>query len=212
MKITVFGATGMVGKRVVEQALATGYFVNAFGRNVQALIDKDHRDDHLTAIKGYVFDESDVEKAIKGADAVVSVLGGAADGTDKSRSLGMKNIIQQMEKTGVKRIIAVGGMGVLNADAEHYILDTPAYPQQYKTVGQEHLLAYLYLQASSLEWTFVCPPNIFDEDGKGQWITNADYLPDPNFDEIAAGDLAGFMLAEINGRSYLRHRVGISRK
>lgn len=211
MKIAVFGATGMVGKRVVEQSLAKGYFVMAFGRNVEDLLDKDNRNDHLTAIKGYVFDESDVQKALKDADAVISVIGGASDGTDKSRSLGMKNIIKQMEQTGVKRIVALGGIGVLNADADHYILDTPAYPQQYKTVGQEHLLAYLYLQASSLDWTFVCPPVILDEDGKGQYITNTDYLPEPNFNEIAAGDLAGCMLTEITAKKYLHHRIGLSR-
>ena len=71
MKITVFGATGMVGKRVVAQALAKGFSVNAFGRNVEDLIDKDNRDEHLSAIKGYVFDETDVYKAVKNADAVI---------------------------------------------------------------------------------------------------------------------------------------------
>lgn len=211
MKITVFGATGMVGKRIVARALAMDYDVNAFGRNVEDLIDKDHRDEHLTAIKGYVFDEPEVFKALKGVDAVVSVLGGSSDGTDKSRSLGMKNILQQMEKAGVNRIIGLGGMGALNADDDHYVLDTPGYPQQYKIVGQEHLLAYLFLQASSLEWTFVCPPDIVDEDGNGQYITNADYLPEPDRGVIAAGDLAAFMLKEITNRKYVRHRVGISR-
>ena len=211
MKIAVFGATGMVGRKLVEQSLAKDFYVNAFGRNVEDLIDKDSRDEHLTAIKGYVFDEKDVRNAIKDTDAVISVLGGAFDGTDKSRSLGMKNIIKQMENTGVKRIIALGGMGVLTADDDHYVLDTPGYPQQLKTVGQEHLLAYLYLQESSLDWTFVCPSMILDEDGKRHYITSADYPPDSDRHEIAAGDLAAFMLTEMIERKYIRHRVGISR-
>ena len=146
MKLTVFGATGIVGKKIVAEALAKGFDVNAFGRNVNELIDKDNRNEHLTANKGYVFDESDVFKALQSEDAVISVLGGAFDGTDKSRSLGMKNIIRQMEKAGVKRIVGLGGMGVLNADADHYVMDTPAYPEKYKNVGQEHLLAYLFLE------------------------------------------------------------------
>jgi len=211
MKITVFGATGMVGKRIVAEALAKGSDVNAFGRNVNELIDKDKRDEHLTATKGYVFDESDVFKALQKADAVISVLGGAFDGTDKSRSLGMKNIIRQMEKAGVKRIVALGGMGVLNADADHYVMDTPAYPEEYKIVGQEHLLAYLFLQESSLDWTFVCPATILDLEGNRQYITHADYLPQPDFQEIAVGDLAHYMLSELTEKKYLRQRVGISR-
>ena len=42
------------------------------------------------------------------------VIGGAMDGTDKSRSLGMKNIVQQMQRAGVDRIISVGGLGILD--------------------------------------------------------------------------------------------------
>lgn len=210
MKITVFGATGMVGRKLVAQSLAKGFTVNAFGRNVEELIDKDNRDKQLNAIKGYVFDEKNVRNAIENVDAVISVLGGAIDGTDKSRSLGMKNIIKQMEDSGIKRIIALGGMGVLNADDDHYILDTQAYPEEFKTVGQEHLLAYLYLQESSLDWTFVCAPAILNEDGNRHYTTKADYLPEPNHHEISAGDLSDFMLKEIRERKYVHHRVGIS--
>ena len=36
MTITIFGATGMVGKQLVQQALFKGYTVKAFGRNVFA--------------------------------------------------------------------------------------------------------------------------------------------------------------------------------
>lgn len=211
MNITIFGATGMVGKKIVSQALAKGFYVNAFGRNVEDLIDKDLRDDHLTASKGYIFDESAVFSAVKDTGAVISVLGGSLDGTDKSRSLGMKNIIKQMEKAGIKRIIALGGLGVLQADADHFLLDMPGYPEEYRMVGQEHLQAYAFLKASLLDWTFVCPPNILNEEGMRQYITHADYQPEPNHYEIAAGDLADCMLNEITLRKFVHQRVGISR-
>jgi putative NADH-flavin reductase len=211
MKITVFGATGMVGKMVISQALARGFYVNAFGRNVEDLIDKDHRNDFLSAMKGYVFDESSVFNAIKGSDAVISVLGGAMDGTDKSRSLGMKNIIRQMEKAGLKRIVALGGMGVLQEDANHLLIDNPDYPEEFQMVGQEHLQAYQYLLASSLDWTFVCPPNILNKEATGLYHTSADYAPTPNYFEINAGDLAHCMLQEIIQPKFIHHRMGISR-
>ncbi len=210
MKITVFGATGLVGKRVVELALAHGYQVTAFGRNVESLIDKDARDDHFTAVKGYVFDASDVSKAVKGADAVISVLGGSIDGTDKSRSLGMKNIIQQMEKNGVKRIVALGGMGVLDDANGNYLVDSPDYPEQYLAVGQEHLQAYEFLSSSSLSWSFVGAPDIIDAKETGHYTTSANHLPDPNHYTITAGDLAAFMLKEASENQYVNQRIGIS--
>jgi len=98
MILTVFGATGMVGKHVVQQALAKGYTVKAFGRNIAGFLDEETRNTNLHAVKGYVFDEKEVYEAIKGSDAVISVLGGSFDGKDKTRSLGIKNIITQMEK------------------------------------------------------------------------------------------------------------------
>ncbi|MBC7589073.1 MAG: NAD(P)H-binding protein, partial [Chitinophagaceae bacterium] len=116
MVITIFGATGQVGKRAVYQALAEGHTVKAFGRNVDNLIDEDLRNQNFEAIKGHVFDEADVLHAVTGSHAVLSTLGGSIDGIDKTRSLGMKNIIFQMQRAGVKRIVALGGSGVLNVE------------------------------------------------------------------------------------------------
>ena len=107
MHITVFGATGQVGKRIVQQALNKGFFVTAFGRNVESLIDQDNLNEKLTAQKGYLFDEKDVAKAIDKADVIISVLGGTSDGSDKTRSLGMKQIITQMQKKCNNRRISL---------------------------------------------------------------------------------------------------------
>ncbi|MBL0144477.1 MAG: NAD(P)H-binding protein [Chitinophagaceae bacterium] len=101
MTITIFGATGMVGKQLVQQALFRGFKVKAFGRNVFTELDMEQ--DNLELIKGALFDEKDVYNAVKGSDAVLSCLGGEFSGDDKTRSLGMKNIIAQMQKANVKR-------------------------------------------------------------------------------------------------------------
>jgi putative NADH-flavin reductase len=210
MLITVFGATGQVGKRITEQALAKGYSVKAFGRNVENLIDRESHEEHFKAIKGYVFDEIEVYNAVKGSDAVISTLGGAFDGTDKTRSLGIKNIVQQMQKAGVKRIVALGGIGVLNAGGNIYIMDTPGYPGIYLPVGREHLAAFNYLKGSQLDWTFVCSPDILNKDATGKYITSIDYPPEPNLGKITAGDLADCMLTELIQNDFIRHRIGIS--
>ncbi len=210
MTITVFGATGQVGIRIVRTALAKGYKVKAFGRSIEQMIDEDLRNENFEAIKGYVFDEKEVHNAVKGSDVVFSALGGSFDGTDKTRSLGLKNIIAQMEKAGTKRIIAVGGMGILNANEDTFIIDTPAYPEMYLAVGREHLQAFFSLKASTLDWTFVCPPDIKNEDGTGFYHTKSNYPPEPNNNRIAAGDLALFMLNEAGENKYVKERVGIS--
>ena len=208
MQIIIFGATGMVGKQLVKQALHKGHQVKAFGRNVfTANLPKD---DLLELVQGALFDEDQVYKAIRGCDAVLSSLGGDATGADVTRSLGMKNIVAQMQKAGVVRIVAVGGMGTLNADDETLVMDTPGYPVKFLPVSREHYKAYEYLKASNPDWTFVCPPDIINAEPTGDFITAADYPPNPNSNRINAGDLALFMLNELEKNEFVHHRVGIS--
>lgn len=210
MHITVFGATGQVGKRIVQQALNNGFQVTAFGRNVESLIDQDNLNENLTALKGYLFDEKDVAKAIDKADVIFSVLGGSSDGSDKTRSLGMKQIITQMQKKGKKRIIALGGMGVLNAEDNTLLLHADDYPEEYLAVGMEHLKAFELLLESNLDWSFFCPADIHDKDETGIYITSINYAPDPNHFRINAGDLAMAMLKAAINNEYIQQRVGIS--
>ncbi len=208
MNLIIFGATGMVGKQLVQQALFTGNNVKAFGRNVYTTDFPDNK--NLQLIQGALFDETEVYNALKGCDAVLSALGGGFNGSDKTRTLGIKNIIAQMKKAGVKRVIAIGGMGVLNADENTLLIDGDAYPPEYIPVGKEHQKAYEYLQESGLDWTFVCPPDIINAGPTGAYTTAANYPPTPNNYKINAGDLAMFMLNELKKNEYVGQRVGIS--
>jgi putative NADH-flavin reductase len=208
VNLIVFGATGQVGKQLVQQALFNGHHVKAFGRNVYTT--GYLQTENLELVQGALFDEGEVYKAIKGCDAVLSAIGGSTDGSDKTRTLGMKNIIRQMQKAGVNRIIGIGGLGVLNADETSLLVDKDDYPPEYKAVGLEHKKAYELLNESGLDWTFVCPPNIINEGPTGSYITAADYPPSPNKYRINAGDLAMFMHNELEKNEYVKHRVGIS--
>jgi putative NADH-flavin reductase len=208
VNLIIFGATGTVGKQLVQQALFNSHHVKAFGRNVYTT--DFLQTENLQLVQGALFDEGEVSKAITGCDAVLSAIGGSSDGTDRTRTLGLKNIIKQMQKTGVKRIIGIGGLGVLNADENSLLVDKDDYPPEYKAVGLEHKKAFELLKESDLNWTFVCPPNIINEGPTGSFITNADYPPEQNKYKINAGDLAMFMLNEIAKNEYVKHRVGIS--
>jgi len=207
MKLIVFGATGQVGKQLVQQALFKGHTVKAFGRNVYTTDFPDDR--NLELIQGALFDEQEVYHALKGCDAVLSALGGGFDGNDKTRTLGIKNIIAQMKKAGIARIIGIGGMGVLNADETSLLIDKEDYPPEYIPVGKEHQKAYELLNESGLNWTFVCPPNIINAGPTGMYITAANYVPLPNKYQVNAGDLAMFMLNELEKNEYVKQRVGI---
>jgi hypothetical protein len=207
MKITVFGATGMVGKELVRQSLVRGHTIVAFGRNVFTAPFPEN--EKLNLFKGALFDENEVWQAVRDSDAVLSAIGGSIDGSDRARSMGMENIVRQMKKAGTRRIIAVGGMGVLDNKEGKLLLRQPGYPAQFLAVGEEHLKALNTLKESGLDWTFVCCPDILPGDAAGLYQITADTTPEPNSYRIQASDLASFMLEELEKGNFIRKRVGI---
>ncbi len=206
MRITIFGATGMVGRHLIDRALAHGHQVRAFGRNVFSKLSTERKD--LELMKGYLFDDDDVHAALEGADAVLSALGGAMDGVDKTRSLGMKHIVKNMEKLGVKRIVAVGGMGLLDAPDGRMLYETPSFPAQYRPVTLEHLAAWIHLRDSDLEWTLMCPPDILDEPPGWKLKLACNVFPG-GFAKVRAGDLAESMVTELMDPKFKFCRVGL---
>ncbi len=210
MTVTIFGATGMVGMQLVKQALHKGFTVKAFGRNVFTTTFP--QNENLQLMQGAMFDEEQVRNAVRGSDAVLSALGGSYTGTDKSRSLGMKNIVEQMEKEDIKRIIAVGGMGILDAPAGGLLMDEKYYPPEYIPVSLEHFEAYQILKNSTLNWTMVCAPEIVNAEVTGLYDSTADTNPAQSRYKINVGDLSLFMLKELEKNAYSKKRVGISNK
>ena len=208
MTVTIFGATGIVGRQLVRQAILQGFSVKAFGRDI--LTAGIVENDRLQLIPGAVFDAGQVKDAIKGSEAVLSALGGAHNMVDRTRSLGMKQIVTQMETLGVKRIVAVGNFGLLDNEEDDAIMNSPVYPAELLAVAKEHYKAYEHLKNSSLEWTLVCPHDIVDGDASGIYNTAAEQLPSPDNGSIRSGDLAAFMVKELKKNEYIKKRVGIS--
>jgi putative NADH-flavin reductase len=108
MKLLIFGATGGTGRHLVQQALTQGHTVTAFVRD-PARLDLAHP--NLTAVQGDVLDPAAVERAVPGHDAVLSAIGAPASKTGTLRSVGTRNIVRAMERTGVRRLISQASLG-----------------------------------------------------------------------------------------------------
>jgi uncharacterized protein YbjT (DUF2867 family) len=72
MNVTVFGATGQIGRLVVGDLLAGGHDVTAYVRNPAKL---GHSDPRLVTVIGELSDEARIRQAVRGSDAVISALG-----------------------------------------------------------------------------------------------------------------------------------------
>ena len=105
MRMTIFGATGRLGKPLVQRALAVGYDVIAFVRDPSKL-NLSH--EHLAVAMGDATVLAHVEAAIRGAQVVVCAM--ATSGSRRSAELkpltrGIENIIAAMTRMGVDRLI-----------------------------------------------------------------------------------------------------------
>jgi uncharacterized protein YbjT (DUF2867 family) len=72
LQVAVFGATGKIGRHVIDQLLAAGHTVTAYARNPTKLTTTHP---NLTVIQGGLDDPAGIGRAVAGADAVISALG-----------------------------------------------------------------------------------------------------------------------------------------
>jgi putative NADH-flavin reductase len=207
MKVVVFGANGRTGKYIVQYALDAGHEVAAYVRDKNKLAVSHPQ---LAIIEGDVYDQQKIEAAIAGRDVVISALGQSdISGEVNLMSDAMKLIVPAMKNNGVKRVLAIGGLGVLQANETTVRMDMQGFPAMYRGVSEGHFKVYMVLKDSGLDWTFVCCPDIPDAPRTGDYKFKKDYAPGGKF-SINTGDIADFMVKEMEANNFLNTRVGLS--
>jgi putative NADH-flavin reductase len=106
LNVAVFGASGNIGRHVVDQLLAAGHHVNAYVRN-PAKLGVTHP--NLRIVQGELTDAVAIAGAVDGADAVINALGPtlkrSATGTPVTD--GTRNIVRAMQAAGVRRYVGL---------------------------------------------------------------------------------------------------------
>ena len=109
MKIAVLGASGRLGRCLVQKAVEAGHRVVAFVR-FPIFLPLSHK--ALTIIRGDSKDEQAVECALSEVDAVMTVLGPDAGIAPDSTKRAASAVISAMKRVGVRRLIWQTGSGV----------------------------------------------------------------------------------------------------
>lgn len=156
-QVTVFGANGKVGSRVVAELLKRQYDVVAFVHSNGRLPD----DPHLRVYQGDIYDAKSVDEALAGSSIVISALG--SWGTPKKDILtaGMTNIIAGMQQRGISRIVSLTGSEA-RASGDHLGLIHRLMHLLLRVVagkvlvdGERHIEL---LSQSRLDWTVIRSP------------------------------------------------------
>lgn len=205
MKITFFGATGTAGQYVLTELLAAGHDVTAVVRTPTKVAARAG----LRVVAGDVLRVESISPFVQGADAIVSTISEGLVIKTHTQSRGIENVVRAMQQHGVKRLIALAAIGILQASERSLNNEQPWFPDMYKPISQEHLLVWRTLQTSNLQWTLVCPPVILPQPANGSYLHKAEFMASAQ-QQIAAGNIGAFIVDELAQPQYLQLRVGVS--
>jgi putative NADH-flavin reductase len=182
MKITIFAATGGIGRQLLEQAVAAHHDVTAVVQNPGKLSRQ------VPAVTADLArpDPAALESAVAGADAVLSGLGPRSNSEAGVASHGTRAIVTAMQATGTRRIVVVSAAPIGTVPSP----GRPNPPKHDPGDGffMRHLGAPLtkaalrktyadlaemedILRDSGLDWTIIRPPRLTDKPLTGSYRT-----------------------------------------
>jgi uncharacterized protein len=156
MNVVLFGASGMIGSRVLRELVTRGHKVKAVARDVSRVA----AEPGVTVVQGDMSDAAQVAALVAGADAVVSAYS-PGQGTERQLLPAMEALVAGVKRAGVKRVLIVGGAASLFIAPGVTLLASGHLPAQWVGIAQAHadVLEWLLTSdaAGELEWTCFSP-------------------------------------------------------
>jgi len=211
MKIAIYGATGMIGSRVLAEALRRGHDVTAVVRDPKRV---EVSSPKLTVTTGDILDAKSVSASVAGVDAVISAWGPGHSGDAGDFDKSTRALVEGLTAAGVKRLVMVGGAGSLEVAPGVQLVDTPEFPDAYKAPALAHrdVLKALPVLAGSLDWTYVSPSAVIQPGERtGQFRLGTDTLltDADGQSRISAEDFAIALIDEVEKSQYIKRRFTV---
>lgn len=208
MKIALIGATGFVGSEVLKELLSRGHQVTALARTPAKL----PAQPGLTVVKADALDAAQVAAAVEGHDAVVDSYnpGWSEPRIHDVFLQGTRAIVDGVKRSGIKRVLIVGGAGSLFVAPGVQLVDTPHFPAEYKQGALAAREALNQIRAeTALDWTFLSPAALLAPGPRtGKFRIGADELlmDGDKPAGLSVADLAVAIVDEIETPKHIRKR------
>lgn len=206
MKILLIGASGMIGSRVADEAGKRGHEVTGVTRS--------------GAEGTKVADASDpaaVAGLAAGHDAVVLAVAPPRDASEAAGPLlaAGRGVLEGLRRSGVRRLVVVGGAGSLEVAPGVRLVDTPEFPELYKreSLAQTELLDLIRAEARDLDWTYISPAAIIEPGERtGKYRVGGDQLlADAEGNSfISAEDYAIALVDELENNEAVGRRITVA--
>lgn len=205
MIIFVMGATGRTGRALVQQGLARGHVITAFGRS--ALNAPGNKS--LRALIGNPLAADSLTAALRGQEAVLSVLGSRGIGTTIVRSSGARATIEAMRRTGVRRLIIISS-ALVDAGGGWFSVFLARTLARHIARDQRDMEELV--SQSGLDWTVVRPALLDNSPLTGRYAASPVGSDEPaSYSRMGRADVACMMLDSLERGTYVKQVVRLGR-
>jgi putative NADH-flavin reductase len=201
MKIALIGATGHVGAKILDEALARGHLVTGIARHAGKLNGRIG----VTAKEVELADERGLADAVRGNQAIVVSV--------RHQRNDVRHAFCAAKLARIRRVLVVGGAASLEVAPGVPLIDTPGLSPEAKV---EELPAAVALvrtrEQKDLEWTFVSPPlRLVPGERTGRFRVGGDQLlrDDVGDSRISEEDLAVAIIDELENPQHVRERFTV---
>ena len=213
MHLTIFGADGATGARLVEAGLAAGHDLRACHLGESP---PERRHERLTWMRADLIGAEGLGPALEGADAVLNAVGidaGPSTVIDPPplHTKGTVHLIEAMRAAGVGRLVTISASFV-ETTARGPVWFRAAASTGLRAIFDQLATMELILRATeTLRWTAVRPGWLLDEGPSGDYRVFPEVIPE-DLIRTRTGDLAAFMLACAEGDLHVRETPAIARQ
>lgn len=202
--ILIVGASRGIGLETVRQALDAGHQVRAFARSAGE-ITIDHA--ALTRIAADARDEEALSEALQDVDAAVQTLGVKAEPSMIFQPVDLfskatRALLPAMQRTGVKRLIAVTGFGAGDSRGRGGLLHKIGFKLLLRRVYEDKDVQEQLIRESGLDWTIVRPVILFDGAHTGRYHVLTERRR-WRIGFISRADVADFLVKQIDDHRHV---------
>lgn len=210
MNLVIFGASGVLGTRLISEALLRGHEITAVARNVAPL---QERNRPIRCVAGDATDPSSVAAVAADHDGVIS----AVTQHDQPQMLAVaaQALLTGLERGGVERLVVAGGAGSLRVASGQRLLDTPDFPPEYRpeALAQADALAVYEAYEGPVQWSYISPAALLAPGTRtGAYRVGDDelLLDDDGASHISMEDFAIALLDEVGEPQHAGRRFTVA--
>lgn len=209
MRVALIGASGRLGRSILQEALTRGHRVTGLVSRPERLADL-----QIEARRVDALDTSALADAMRDHDAVISAFSGhGQDDVLEYYLRGIRSIVQAAKRSGVPRLLVVGGAGSLEVAPGVQLLDTPEFPASFRATAEGARQAlYLLRNETDLDWTMLSPSAHLEPGSRtGKFRLGADQLlvDAEGHSRISIADYAAAMIDELEEPRHSRQRFTV---